>query len=82
MRVGAERAERRLSEERVGWLCSAAYRLGIGRSQGQSSARIWTAAGTSASIVLAVCPDLNGLAMAVWVVERCSQAIPALTVCH
>ena len=65
MRGGAERAQRRLSEVRVGWLCSAACRLGIGRSRGQSSARIWTAPGTSASIVLAVCPDLNGLAMAV-----------------
>ena len=59
MRVGAERAERRLSEERVEWLCSAAYRLGIGRSQGQSSARIWTAAGTSACVIRVSLPVLN-----------------------
>jgi hypothetical protein len=31
MRGGARRAQRRLSEERVGWACSAACRLGIGR---------------------------------------------------
>ena len=40
---GARRARRRLSEGRVGWLCSAACRLGGGRSRRPSPARIWTA---------------------------------------
>ena len=62
MRGGAERAQRRLSEVRVGWLCSAACRLGIGRSRGQSSARIWTAPGTSACVVRVSLPGQNDAA--------------------
>jgi hypothetical protein len=63
-------------------LCSAACRLDSGRSRRPSPAKIWTAPGTSAFIVLAVCPDRNGLAVAVWVVGRRSRAKGALTVCH
>ena len=71
MRGGAERAQRRLSEMRVGWPCSAACRLGIAKSRGQSSARFWVTIWHVGVHHPCHGSWLLGLAVAVWVVVSC-----------
>ena len=71
MRVGARRAQRRLSKQRIWWLCPAACRLdsGTGRSRSRrpSPAKIWTAPGTSA---YAIRVSLDGKNDAPWTPVR------------